>query len=241
MIYYRIVTILTVVVMIGTGCTKAVKYDFTDLNITPPNSARQSMKVAIMPFEDLRSRKGTKPSGGLGKMEIQDRMVEGGNVPRSINNALAEHFNHVQLFKTVETLEESDTSISPDVIKKIRDLGYDAFITGKIKRFYGAGYATTFDKVAAPLAFIPITIVVTIPIMMLQNNHNEGHVELIDIQLTETKTGKALWSGSFAKKTEKQYYVVDPVRVASDTLKEVAIEMASQIQNWNRCQSLNCE
>jgi TolB-like protein len=80
---------------------------------------------------------------------------------------------------------------------------------------------------------IPITVIVTIPIMLMEANQNEGYVEIIDVQLTDTISGGVLWSGSFSKKMEMKYADVYPARAASEILKEIANEIVKQIESIN--------
>ena len=112
----------------------------------------------------------------------------------------------------------------------MKGLGFDALFTGTVKHFYGAGHPTVFDRAATMLALIPVTVVVTLPIMLVEDNQNEGFVELVDVQLTDTKSGGALWSGTFSKKRNMYYYDADPVRAASETLREIADEIVKQIE-----------
>lgn len=225
--------LMAIVISGGTGCTTVVKYDLKDAHMARPDSKRQGMRVAVAPFQDMRPEEEKNPPFGWSKTETRDKMFKDGDVPRGMSEALVTHFNHVQLFKTAEMVDKSAAVPSGDVVEKMRSLGYDALFTGKVKHFYGAGYPTVFDKVATALAMIPITVIVTIPISLMQDNQNEGYVEIIDVQLTETTSGGILWSGSFSKKMEMKYSDVYPGRVASETLKEIANEIVKQIESVN--------
>ena len=164
-----------------------------------PDSKRQGLRVAVAPLQDMRPDQEKNSPVSMPKAETRDKMFNDGEVARGISEALVTHFNHVQLFKTAELVDKSAMLPSSDVMEKMKGLGYDALLTGKVTHFYGAGYATVFDMVAVPLAMIPITVVVTIPIMLMQDNRNEGMVEIIDVQLTDTASGGVLWSGLFCK------------------------------------------
>jgi hypothetical protein len=102
-------------------------------------------------------------------------------------------------------------------------------LAGKLKHFYGVGFLTAVDKVALPLATIPVTVVATVPIMLAQPNKNEGFVDIVDLQLIQTGTGEILWSGSFSKKIERRYSDVYPVRVACEALKEIVKEIVLEL------------
>ena len=225
--------LVAIVVLGGTGCTAVVKYDLKDAYMARPDSKRQGMRVAVAPLQDMRPEQEKNPPGGMSMGQTSDKMFKDGDVPRGMAEALVAHFNHVQLFKAAEIVDKSCTVPSADVVEKMKSLGYDALLTGKVKHFYGAGYPTVFDAVAIALAVIPITAIVTVPIMLIQDNQNEGYVEIIDVQLTDTTSGGVLWSGSFSKKMEMKYADVYPARAASETLKEIANEIVKQIESLN--------
>ena len=164
------------------------------------------------------------------KMETRDIMFKDGDVARGISAALVTHFNHVQLFKTAELVDQSAALPSSDVVETMKGLGFDALFTGTVTHFYGAGYPTPFDRVATVLAMIPVTIIVTVPIMLAEDNKNEGFVEIVDVQLTDTHSGGVLWSGAFSKKREMNYADVFPARAASETLREIADEIVKQLE-----------
>ena len=117
----------------------------------------------------------------------------------------------------------------PTTLAQLQNLGYQVILTGKLSHFYGVGYPTNFDRVALPLALVPVTAVITFPVMLIQKNKNEGFVELSDIQLVEIATGKLLWSGSFSKRIERYYYDSLPNRVANEALKEIVTKMVDEI------------
>lgn len=206
------------VIAAGTGCTTIVKYDLTNLTAARPDSKRQAMRVAVAPLQDMRSAEEKDPPLNTTKAETRDRMFKDGDVALGISAALVTHFNHVQLFKTAELVDKSAALPSSDVVGKMKGLGFDALFTGTVKHFYGAGYPTPFDRAAIMLALIPVTIIVTIPIMLAEDNKNEGFVEIVDVQLTDTNSGGVLWSGAFSKKREIYYADVDTARAASETL-----------------------
>lgn len=234
-----------IVIAAGTGCTTVFKYDLTNLVAARPDSKRQSMRVAVAPLQDMRSAEEKDPMRnltrrdrsemeklfGAGKLETRDSMFKDGDVARGISAALVTHFNHVQLFKTAELVDKSAAVPSSDVVEKMKGLGFDALFTGTVTHFYGAGYATLFDRAALILAVIlPVTGIITIPIMLAEDNKNEGFVEIVDVQLTDTNSGEILWSGAFSKKREMNYADAYPARAASETLREVADEIVKQIE-----------
>lgn len=221
------------VIASGTGCTTVVKYDLRDAHMAQPDSKRQGLRVAVAPLQDMRPDQEKNSPVSMPKAETRDKMFKDGEVARGISEALVTHFNHVQLFKTAELVDKSAMLPSSDVMEKMKGLGYDALLTGKVTHFYGAGYATGFDMVAVALAIIPITAVVTIPIMLMQDNRNEGLVEIIDVQLTDTASGGVLWSGLFSKKMEMKYADVYPARAACETLREIANEIVKEIESVN--------
>jgi TolB-like protein len=188
------------------------------------------MKVAIAPFQDLRPEHEKNPSSSFSNSAVRDSMFKDGDVPRNMSEAFVTHLNHVRLFKTVEMTDRTASIPAPVVLEKLRGQGYDLLMTGKIKRFYGVGHATGLDMVAVGLALIPITAVVTIPAILAQPNDHETSVELIDLQLTDTSTGSIIWSGSFQRNKQLEYYDVMPVRAVSDTLKEIVQEVVKQIE-----------
>lgn len=225
--------LIAIVISGGTGCRSVIKYDFKDAHMARPDSKRQGMRVAVAPLQDMRPNQEKNPPVGMSKTETRDKMFKDGDVPRGMSEALVAHFNHVQLFKTAEMVDKSAAVPSADVIEKMKSLGYHALFTGQVKHFYGAGYPTIFDKVAIGLAMIPITAIVTIPVVLIQDNQNEGYVEIIDVQLTDTTSGDVLWAGSFSKKMEMKYSDVYPARAASETLKEIANEIVNEIESAN--------
>ena len=220
----------TIVIAAGMGCTTVIKYDLANFSAARPDSKRQAMRVAVAPLQDMRSAEEKNPPLDLSKAKTRDSMFEDGDVPRGISAALVKHFNHVQLFKTTELVDKSAVLPSSDVVEKMKGLGFDALFTGTVKHFYGAGYPTAFDRAATMLALIPVTIVVTIPIMLAEDNQNEGFVKIVHVQLTDTKSGGALWSGAFSKKRTMYYYDVDPARAASELLREIGNEIVKQIE-----------
>ena len=224
-----IACVTAIVLAAGTGCTTVIKYDLANLSTARPDSKRQAMRVAVAPLQDMRSAEEKDPQN-ITYFETRDRIFEGGDVARGISNALVTHFNHVQLFKITELVDKSVALPSSDVVEKMKGFGFDALFTGTIKHFYGAGHPTAFDRAATLLALIPVTIVVTIPIMLAEDNQNEGFVEIVDVRLTDTKSGGVLWSGTFSKKRNLYYYDADPVRAASETLREIADEIVKQIE-----------
>ena len=224
-----IICMTAIVIATGTGCTTVIKYDLANLSTARPDSKRQAMRVAVAPLQDMRSAEEKDPQN-ITYFETRDRIFEGGDVARGISAALVTHFNHVQLFKTTEVVDKSAALPSSDVVEKMKGLGFDALFTGTVTHFYGAGHPTVFDRAATILALIPVTIVVTIPIMLVEDNQNEGFVEIVNAQLTDTKSGGVLWSGTFSKKREMKYFDADPVRAASETLREIADEIVKQIE-----------
>jgi hypothetical protein len=227
--------LMVIGISVGTGCTTVIKYDLKDAHMARPDSKRQGMRVAVAPLQDMRPEQEKDHPVGMymSKIETRDKMFKDGDVPRGISEALITHFNHIQLFKTAEMVDKSAAVPTADVVEEMKNLNYDALFTGKVKHFYGAGYPTVFDMVAIQLAMIPITALVTIPTMLIQENQNEGYVEIIDVQLTDTTSGDVLWSGSFSKKMEMKYADVYPARAAGETLKEIANEIVKQIESVN--------
>lgn len=219
-----------IVIATGTGCTTVVKYDLTKLAAARPDSKRQAIRVAVAPLQDMRSAEEKDPMRNTTKAETRDSWFKDGDVARGISAALVTHFNHVQLFKTAELVDKSAALPSSDVLEKMKGLGFDALFTGTVKHFYGAGYPTPFDRAAIMLALIPVTVIVTIPIMLAEDNKNEGFVEIVDVQLTDTNSGGVLWSGAFSKKREMNYADVYPARAASETLREIADEIVKQLE-----------
>jgi len=220
--------------LIAMGCTTPIKYDLTDLNETGVNSSRQSIKVAITPFEDLRPVTEKNAPSNFSAIQLNDRAIEGDNVAKSISEALASHFNHVKLFQSVDVFDEAGSEPTEDVNKRLYDLGYQAVLTGKVKHFHSTAYTTTLDKVAPILAFfVPVSAIVTIPMVLSEKNTHDTNVEIIDVKLTETRTGKVLWSGSYVKKPQREYADAYCVQAASDTLKDIALEMVDEIEKVN--------
>jgi hypothetical protein len=86
---------------------------------------------------------------------------------------------------------------------------------------------------AVGLALIPITIVVTIPVMLIEPNDHETFVQLINLKLTDVSSGVVVWSGSFFRDEKLQYSDVKPVEAVSDTLKGIVKEMVTQIAAVN--------
>ena len=228
-----IACLMAIVISGGTGCRTVIKYDLKDAHMARPDPKRQGMRVAVAPLQDMRPEQEKNPPVGMSKTETRDKMFKDGDVPRGMSEALVAHFNHVQLFKTAEMVDKSAAVPSADVLEKMKSLGYDALFTGQVTHFYGVGYPTVLDKVAIGLAMIPITVIVTIPITLMQDNQNEGYVEIIEVQLTDTTSGGVLWSGSFSKKKEMKYSDAYPARAASETLKEIANEIVNQIESVN--------
>ena len=214
----------------GTGCTTVIKYDLTDLPVAHPDSKRQAMRVAVAPLLDMRPEQEKNPPHLMFTMETQDSKFKDNDVAHGMSEALVTHFNHVQLFKTAEMVDKSAALPSSGVLEKMKGLGFDALFTGTVTHFYGVGYATAFDRAAVLLALIPVTVVVTLPIMLMEDNQNEGFVEVVDVQLTDTKSGGVLWSGTFSKKRTMNYADAEPARAASETLREVADEIVKQIE-----------
>ena len=225
------VCVIEIMIMGLSGCA-VIKYDLKDVPVARNDSTRQGMKVAVAPFQDIRPAEEKSPTASsMNKHEISDRTIKDGDVAKGVCEALVTHFNYAKLFGTVESVDRTASLPTADALAKMKSLGYDALFTGKIKHFYGAGYATDFDVIATIMAFIiPVSAVVTIPIILNEENQNEGYVEIIDIQLTHTTSGNILWSGSFSKKMEMKYYDVIPVQAASETLREVAKEVVQQIE-----------
>jgi hypothetical protein len=162
-------------------------------------------------------------------------MFKDGDVARGISAALVTHFNHVQLFKTAELVDKSAALPSSDVVATMKGLGFDALFTGTVTHFYGAGYPTPFDRAALLfLTLDPVISIVTLPIMLpiilVEDNKNEGFVEIVDIQRTDTNSGGVLWSGAFSKKREMKYADAEPARAASETLREIADEIVKQLE-----------
>ncbi|GEM_PF-2619626 len=212
------------------GCTTIIKYDLNDLGPASSNAKRQEMKVAIAPFQDLRPEHEKNPPSSFSDQTVRDSMFKDSDVPRNMSEAFVTHLNHVRLFKTVEMTDRTASILSPTVLEKLRGQGYDMLMTGKIKRFYGVGHATGLDMVAVGLALIPVTVVVTVPAMLIQQNDHETSVELIDLQLTDISTDSIVWSGSFQRNKQLEYNDVMPARAISDTLKEIVQEVVKQIE-----------
>ena len=215
---------------IGTGCTTVVKYDLEDVKAARQEAYRQNMNVAVAPLQDMRPKNEKINTSTQSKHTCNDKMFKDHAVAKGISEALVTHFNHIQLFKNSELVEDITTEPNDTIIANIHTRGYDALFSGKITHFYGAGYVTGFDRAAIAMAAVPITALITIPIMLAQDNKNEGYVELIDLKLTDTSSGKVLWENSFSKKMEMSYSDVYPTRAACETLKEIANEMVSEIE-----------
>jgi hypothetical protein len=230
-----IITSLIAIVILGvSGCASVVKYDLKDVPITPPDLKRQGMRVAVAPLEDIRPEEEKNARSNRYKTETTDAIFKDGDVCRCISEALVTHFNYVKLFKTAELVDKSAMAPSADVLEKMKNLGYDALFTGRVKHFYGVGYVTSFDRVTMPLATIPIlgliSSLVVIPIMLIQDNRNEGYVEIVDAQLTDTASGSVIWSGSFLKIKKMKYNDTYAVKAVSVTLKEIVNEIVEEIE-----------
>jgi TolB-like protein len=231
----RLTCFAAIVLIMGTGCatTTIVQYDFENLSTVRADSTRQAMRVAVAPLQDLRTAEERNPGTTLAKLQTRDSMFKDGDVARGISEALITHFNHVQLFKIAEMADQTAMLPTSAVLESVKGQGFDALFTGTLKHFYGAGYPTVFDGVAIVLSLVPVTVLVTLPIMYMQENQNEGFVEILDAQLTDTKTGAVLWSGTFSKKREMKYPDAYPARAASETLKDIADEIVKQIVDSN--------
>lgn len=234
----KVMLVLLTFILVATGCAVPIKYDLTNLEMTPTSPSRQSLKVAITPFEDLRPEIEKNSISTYSTTQLNDKMIEGDNIAKSISEALAAHFNHVKLFQSVDVFDEAGTEPTSEINKRLHDSGYSAVFTGKVKHFHSVGYQTTLDKVAPIAAFLmPVSIVITIPMILAEKNNIDAHVEIIDVQLIETRAGKVLWSGSYIKKSQRKYIGAEEcVPAVSDTLKDIAIEIVNDLEkiNFNR-------
>lgn len=76
------ITIFSAVTTIG--CTTTIKYDLRDLQPASQNVKRQEMKVAVAPFQDLRSEHEKHPHASFSNPTVRDSMFKDGDGPPGI-------------------------------------------------------------------------------------------------------------------------------------------------------------
>lgn len=216
------------------GCSVSVKYLLDDVPPVSPNPTRNIVRLAVVPFQDIRPNNERDPGSAFDfppeKVELRDSNFKNKDVSGSMVIMIAEHLNHVRMFSQVDAVNNEFSELTPDKLAQLKNLGYQVVFTGKLSHFYGVGYATALDKAAIILTFIPITVVVTVPAMLIQKNRNEGFVELQGLQLIDIATGRSLWSGSFSSRIERYYNDAYPNAVAGEALKEIMVKVVHEIE-----------
>lgn len=228
----KVLPILISVVMSATiGCTTSINYSLKDVCLAKADIKRQAWKVAVAPFKDIRPmQERNPPYNNKSRYVTRDRLFVNGNVAGGISEAIVAHFNHVHLFHVAEMTDESAMVPSKDVINKVKNYGYDVLLTGILKHFKGAGHVTELDNTSVWLASIPVFLLITTPMQLAEKNKHESFVEIIDVQLTDTTSGRTIWSGSFSKQMEMEYAMVNPARATKDNLKEIVKEIVKEIE-----------
>ena len=231
--------IFRVVVLIGIiqcaiGCSTTIKYDLVDIpQLT--NSNLNSLKVAVAPLLDERSELEKSPKTKfLGDMETRDSTFKDKDVPGGISQAMVVHLNHVKLFDEAVLVDNEYSLLDPRTTSELKTKGYDLILTGEVKHFYGKSYINTTDKFAIVGAFLfPPSIILTIPIILIEKNTFEGMVELVDLQLTDIKTGNIIWTGSFSKNLEKEYGDAAITKVPIEALKEITCDIVEELKSMD--------
>jgi len=223
--------IIFIVIFIGAGCTKSIKYKFDNIPIAEPDSRRQEMSVAVVPFKDIRPENEMDPGYYYSKKNTVDKMFKDHDITKGVAQAIVDHFNHVQLFKKTEMLDKSSMAPSPDIVEKANHLGYDALLTGKLKHFYGVGYDSLFDMVVFPFTVIPSVAIIALPITLIQDNNHKGFIEVIDLQLINTFDGSILWSDSVSQQNKNSFATIEPERIVIETLRDLIKKIVNLIES----------
>ncbi len=229
-------SLLVVIAVIATGCgPKIVKYDLKDLAMAQTNQKRQNLSVAVVRFQDKRPdyEKYSKNKVFSESSKTRDESYKDGDVAGGVTLALVDHCKHIKLFKSIEVLDISSSKSLSEILEELQGKEYDVLLTGTISHFFGIGYLTKFDKHMIAFSYIPgvnFVIAAISPLMLAEKNTHEGHIEIIDLRLTDISNAKCLWSGSFSEKMKMEYSDTYPAKAANETLKEVVKKIVKKIE-----------
>jgi len=196
------------------GCAgPQIKYSFDEYKVKEEENIIYPFDMAIIPFRDMRPMFEREELRGVLGYKIRDKGYtaaykdyKGREVSYGVSSMIAEHFNHVKLFKKAEVLDPgSDLSIS-ECLSLAREKDYRLVLTGDINHFYSEierGFVDDLSMSPAPPVML-IPMIVTLPIVFLKKRLKKAWVELGNLELIDVTTGKTLWEGKSEAKMEKK-------------------------------------
>lgn len=229
---FAIQAVLVAVLGVTGGCV-SVAYDCSDLSPTAQDARRASMSVAVTTFRDARpdSEKHAPPPpplfGSPRIMKTCDSQFKHDDVGSGIGEALARHFNHVCLFGDT-VFVNIPGGYTTNALAGLRASGHDAVLVGTVRHLEAIGHFARVDRsfFSSGGSLLGILLV---PFMYLEKNVNEADVELADLKLIDTASGKELWSGAASNILYRLDRHPDPVAALRDTLKDVVGEIVEDI------------
>ncbi len=132
---------LTIFTLAVTGCSYQINYGLNQRDIVRAK-APQKLRVAVVVIADQRDEaERLKDARKLrGDADAGDYTYDKdfkGNVSVEISKMLAKHLQYGQCFESVEFVAADSKKPSLTENVQLRELGYDAVLTGSLRSFYG--------------------------------------------------------------------------------------------------------
>lgn len=133
--------IITIVALAVTGCSYQINYGLNQRDIVRAK-APQKMRVAVVAIADQRDeaerlKNARKQRGDADAGDYTYDKDFRGNVSIEISKMLAKHLQYGQCFESVEFVAADLKKPSLTEYSHLRELGYDAVLTGSLRSFYG--------------------------------------------------------------------------------------------------------
>lgn len=133
--------ILTIVALAVTGCSYQINYGLNQHDIVRAK-APQKLRVAVIAIADEREsaerlKDARKERGDADAGDYTYDSDFKGDVSVEISKMLAKHLQYGQCFENVEFVTADPRNPSLAENAHLRELGYDAVLSGSLKSFYG--------------------------------------------------------------------------------------------------------
>ncbi len=207
-------------VMEGCGLVPHTAH-FTLDDVLKSESPVHHINIAVAPFTD--------------KIKKQDRVAYHKII--GIEHVLVEYFEHIKLFARQDVVDSELNEPNFEQLTKLKAKGYDAILLGSVGRYRVEQLkGRLLDRspgLAGLIAVFPIFAVPLVGADMTEELPYMGYVELSNLKLIETSSGRIIWEGSasgWAERTMRAALTSGQLRVADDALKNAANSLAEQLK-----------
>ena len=185
---------LWLVIVVISGCSttpnSSLQYSVTDISRAP--APVHNLRVGVSWFEDARPRANPTPSFDVGPASGQ---IHRGKIGGHLAIVLTKHLQHVNLFRETVFVGGSWT-------KKAN--AFDAQLTGTVTQFYSFNEYLSADKIGQVAGMFGGVLggAVADQTLFKLNRRYVTEIQLADVRLVDSKTGKVLWSGVVNQRLE---------------------------------------